>query len=235
MIYCPYLFINISPSMHVMIYAFIYSRTSKGLSLGELIRAFYIINFITYIIVWECYLHCYINVLHVLDNLWDFHTKSLFLVFNIWEAEYPPFFVFIVSGVSRTQIIKEKNTTTVFLRKKGDGKKTKERKATRPKRGGARGTHQTGPRALPRLGLFMYAFVFPKKGRPNFSRIISGRGGGGAPDSLRRGSDPAAPELRRGGKSPPSSSPLLLGVGGGLYITVITITSTISIDRKSVV
>ena len=35
--------------------------------------------------------------------------------------------------------------------------------------------------------------------------------------------------LRRGGKSPPSSSPLLLGVGGDLYITVITITSTISI------
>ena len=29
--------------------------------------------------------------LHVLDDLWDFHTKSLFLVFNIWEAEYPPF------------------------------------------------------------------------------------------------------------------------------------------------
>ena len=36
-------------------------------------------------------------------------------------------------------------------------------------------------------------------------------------------------QLRRGGKSSPSSSPLLLGVGGGLYITVITITSTISI------
>ena len=36
-------------------------------------------------------MHCYINVLHVLDDLWDFHTKSLFLVFNIWEAEYPLF------------------------------------------------------------------------------------------------------------------------------------------------
>ena len=94
---------------------------------------------------------------------------------------------------------------------------------------GPHGTHQMGPRALPRLGLFTYAFVFPEKGRTNFSRIIWGRGGGGAPDSLWRGSDPAAPELRRGGKSPPSSSPLLLGVGGGLYITVITITSTISI------
>ena len=75
--------------MHVMIYVLTYSRTSKGLSLGELIRAFYIIIFITYIIIWECYLHCYIDVLHVLDDLWDFHTKSLFLAFNIWEAEYP--------------------------------------------------------------------------------------------------------------------------------------------------
>ena len=56
-----------------------------------LIRAFYIIIFIPYIILLECYLHCYINVLHVLDDLWDFHTKSLFLAFNIWEAKYPLF------------------------------------------------------------------------------------------------------------------------------------------------
>ena len=78
--------------MDVMIYVL----TSKGLSLGELIRAFYIIIFIPYITIWECYMHCYITVLHVLDDLWDydlwdFHTKSLFLVFNIWEAEYPLF------------------------------------------------------------------------------------------------------------------------------------------------
>ena len=40
-------------------------------------------HFIPYIIIWECYMHCYVNVLHVLDDLWDFHTKYLFLVFNI--------------------------------------------------------------------------------------------------------------------------------------------------------
>ena len=80
---------TISPSMHIMIYVLIYSRMSKGLSLGELILAFYIIIFIPYVIIWECYMHCYINVLHVLDDLWDFHTKSLFLAFNIWGAEYP--------------------------------------------------------------------------------------------------------------------------------------------------
>ena len=55
------------------------------------IRAFYIIIFISYIIIWECYMNCYINVLHVLDDLWDFHTKSLFLTFNIWEVDYPSF------------------------------------------------------------------------------------------------------------------------------------------------
>ena len=32
--------------------------------------------------------------------------------------------------------------------------------------------HETGPRALPRLGIFMYAVVFPEKGRPNFLRLI---------------------------------------------------------------
>ena len=80
---------TISPSMHVMIYVLTYSRTSKGLSLGELIRAFYIIIYTSHIIILECYMHCYINVLHVLDDLWVFHTKSLFLAFNIWEEEYP--------------------------------------------------------------------------------------------------------------------------------------------------
>ena len=38
--------------------------------------------------------------LHVLDDLGDFPTKSLFLVFNFWEAENLLFRVFIVSGAS---------------------------------------------------------------------------------------------------------------------------------------
>ena len=62
-----------------------------GEMIAKVIRPFYIIIFITYIILLECYLHYYINILHVLDDLWDFHTKSLFLAFNIWEAEYPLF------------------------------------------------------------------------------------------------------------------------------------------------
>ena len=123
---------TISPLIHVMIYELTYSRTSKGLSLGELIRAFYIIISIYCIIILECHLHCYIDVLHVLDDLWDFHTKSLFLAFNIWEAEYPPFLVFIVSGVSRTQIIKGKIQHQFFIRRRVVGR--------RPKTGGPRGT-----------------------------------------------------------------------------------------------
>jgi hypothetical protein len=49
--------------MHVMIYLLTYSRTSKGLSLGELIRAFYIIILLVHIVILKCYLHCYIIVL----------------------------------------------------------------------------------------------------------------------------------------------------------------------------
>ena len=142
----------------------------------------------------------------------------------------PPFLVFIVSGVSWTQIIKGKIPRQFFIRRRAVERRPKRGRPRGPNGVGPRGqvqgpcgTHQTGPRALPRMGLFMYAFVFAEKGRPNFSRIIWSWGGG-TPDPLRRGSDPAAPELRRGGKSPPSSSPLLLGVGGGLSIT-----STISI------
>ena len=117
--------------------------------------------------------------LHVLDDLWDFHTKSLFLAFNIWEAEYPPFLVFIVSGVSRTQIIKGKIPRQFFIRRRVEER--------RPKAGGPRGpngvvprgpctwprgTHQLDPRAPPRVGLFTDTFVFAEKGRPNFPRII---------------------------------------------------------------
>lgn len=74
--------------------------------------------------------------LHVLDDLWDFHTKSLFLAFNFWEAENLLFLVFNVSGPSGTQIGKGKIAQLVFLRENGSGKKIEERRATRAKRGG---------------------------------------------------------------------------------------------------
>jgi hypothetical protein len=48
--------------MHVMIYSLTYSRMSKGLSLGELICAFYIIILLVHIVILKCYLHCYINI-----------------------------------------------------------------------------------------------------------------------------------------------------------------------------
>ena len=122
--------------MHVMIYVLTYSRTSKGLTLGELIRAFYIIIYTTYIIILECYWNYYINVLHVLDDFGDFHTKSLFLVFNIWEAENPLFLVFIVSGATGTQMEKRKVAQSFLHQENQRGQKIEEGRATRPKRGG---------------------------------------------------------------------------------------------------
>jgi hypothetical protein len=82
------------------------------------------------------------------------------------------------------------------------------------------------------LGHFLaWGFLTRSPSRPKSNALIfpSPSEAAAAPDSLRGGSDPAAPELRRRGKSPSSSSPLLLGVGGGLYIITITKTSTISI------
>ena len=73
--------------------------------------------------------------LHVLDDFEDFHTKSLFLVFNFWEAENLLFLVFNVSGATGPQIIKGKNNASVFHWEKGRGKKTEERRATRAKWG----------------------------------------------------------------------------------------------------
>ena len=63
--------------------------------------------------------------LHVLYDLLDFHTKSLFLVFNFWEAENLLFLIFNVSGPSGTQIGKGKIAQLVFLRENGVGKGSK--------------------------------------------------------------------------------------------------------------
>ena len=66
---------TISPLMHVMIYVLTYSRTSKGLSLGELIRAFYIIIYITFSIILECYLHDYMIVSTCFRWFWGLSYK----------------------------------------------------------------------------------------------------------------------------------------------------------------
>ena len=76
--------------------------------------------------------------LHVLDDFGDFHTKSLFFVFNFWEAENPIFLVFNVSGATGSQIIKGKIMRQFFI-----GRKAEER---RPKRGEPPGPKEVGPR-----------------------------------------------------------------------------------------
>jgi len=101
-----------------MIYSLICSRTSKGLSLGELIRAYCIIIICTYMHHIGSYLPHYIFILAYLDDLRDFPTKSLSLVFNFREAENLLFHVFIVSATFWTSINRRKNTWSVFHREK---------------------------------------------------------------------------------------------------------------------
>ena len=66
---------TISPLMHVMIYVLIYSRTSKGLSLGELIRAFHIIIFAPIQALSRCFLNVIWIFLHVLECFWGLSYK----------------------------------------------------------------------------------------------------------------------------------------------------------------
>jgi len=76
--------------------------------------------------------------LHVLDDLGDFPTKSLFLVFNFWEAENLLFGVFIVSGATKAQLIKGKLHSWFFFGRTPEGR--------RSKRGRPRGPKWVGPR-----------------------------------------------------------------------------------------
>ena len=108
--------------------------------------------------------------LHVLDDLWDFHTKSLFLVFNLWEAENLLFLVFNVSGATWTQIRKGKLHSWFFIGRTAVGRRSKGGEPRGPKEGGPRGqilwprgAHHPEPRALPRLGLFNEVSVSPEK------------------------------------------------------------------------
>ena len=108
--------------------------------------------------------------LHVSDDLGDFHTKSLFLVFNFWEAENLLFLVFNVSGATGAQIIKGKILRQFFIGRKAEGRRPKRGEPRGPNGGGPRGpctwprgTSPNWPRAPPRLGLFNNVFVSPEK------------------------------------------------------------------------
>ena len=101
MMQCSYFFLStISSLMHDMIYSLICSRTSKGLSLGELVHAFYIINIVTYMFSFHWYMPSYIIIYAFLVDFWDFPTKSPSLVFNSWEAENLLFRFLLFQGPS---------------------------------------------------------------------------------------------------------------------------------------
>jgi hypothetical protein len=65
--------------------------------------------------------------LHILDDLWDFLTKSLFVAFNFWEPENSPFHVFDVSGPSGYQMNWGKCTVIIFLGERSWEKEPEER------------------------------------------------------------------------------------------------------------
>ena len=96
-----FLLSTISSLIHDMIYSLICSRTIKGLNLGELIHAFCIIIIASYKSSLHCYLHWSFIIYAFLDDLWDFPTNSLVLVFNIWEAENLLFHILMFQGPKR--------------------------------------------------------------------------------------------------------------------------------------
>lgn len=77
--------------------------------------------------------------LHVLDDLWDFHIKSLFLVFNFWEAENLLFLVFNVSGATGNQMEKGKLHSWFFIGRMTEERRSKREEPRGPKEGGPRG------------------------------------------------------------------------------------------------
>ena len=74
--------------------------------------------------------------LHVLDDLWDFHTKSLFLVFNFREAKNLLFLVFNVLGDTGTQMEKGKLHSWFFIGRITEGRRPKREEPRGPKQGG---------------------------------------------------------------------------------------------------
>ena len=99
------------------------------------IHAFYIIIYTTHIIILECYWHCYIIVFACFRWLWDFHTKSLFLVFNLWEAENLLFLVFNVSRATVTQMEKGKLHSWFFIERITEERRSKGEEPQGPKEG----------------------------------------------------------------------------------------------------
>jgi hypothetical protein len=113
--------------------------------------------------------------LHVLDDLWDFHTKSLFLVFNFWEAENLLFLVFNVSGATGTQMEKGKLHSWFFIGRTAVGRRSKGGEPRGPKGGGghaARCFGRVGP-TIWSLGHFLaWGFLTRSPSRPKSNALI---------------------------------------------------------------
>ena len=91
-----------------------------------------------------------------------------------------------------------------------------------------------GPRASSRPLLYTRGSVSQKNICHIFPKIYRGGGGGESPLLLRERADPAAPTPPERRKSKQSSPALLLGVGGGISITIYISTITISITISEI-
>lgn len=239
MMQCSYFYLStISSLMHDMIYSLICSRTSKCLSLGELIRAFYIINIVTYMFSFYWYMPSYIVIYAFLVDFRDFPTKSPSLVFNSCEAENLLFCFLLFQGPSGHLKIEEKIPDQFFTRRSTVGQKITREEPRGGKEARWRALPSWAchpcpfhPRASSWVPFLTEASVSPKNLSHIFPEIYWGGGGGESPLLLRERADPVAPVPPVKGKSTSSSSPLLLGLGGciSINISISTIITTITI------
>ncbi len=180
MMQCSYFYLStISSLMHDMIYSLICSSTSKCLSLGELIRAFYIINIVTYMFSFHLYMPSYTIIYAFLVDFWDFPMKPPSSVFNSWEAENLLFHFLLFQGPTGHLKIKAKIPDQFFTRRSTVGERI-----TREGPQGPKGTRwcalhvwarhpgSFGPRASPRVPLLTRASVLPKNLSHIFPRFI---------------------------------------------------------------
>jgi hypothetical protein len=64
--------------------------------------------------------------MHFLDDLWDFPTKSLLLVFNLWEAENLHFRILMFQGSYGTQKLWDFYSVNIFAREASEAQETHE-------------------------------------------------------------------------------------------------------------
>lgn len=124
MMQCSYFCLStISSLMHDIIYSLNCLRTRKVLSLGGLIRVFYIINIIIYMFGFYWYMPSYTIIYAFLVDFRDFPAKSPSLVFNLCEEENLLFHFLLFQGPSGHLKIEGKTHDQFFTRRSTVGQR----------------------------------------------------------------------------------------------------------------